>query len=283
MQISRLNKVQINTPANLRNLWIKKEDLDMQKPSFFIFCIIGCLLLGACVGLESKQDSLTGYSISGFVGKSPVMPAAGETVALVDARNNRRLMNVVTNFFGKFSFKGLPQGDYRLFIGKIQREVSLRGRNIRLDIDLSAPEGKMDYLGYHLKAAQQDSQPTSAAAPTGPHNPQLAQEIAGIWWGYSGSTERKIGLCPNGVYQGYTESSYSGSSYDSSGSQTMAWGAAGQGGGAGRWTISGNTQQGTVHIRYNNGNQANLQYQQLGNPGCLMFDGNKLCRSGPCN
>ena len=254
----------------------------MQKKLLVYVIMMSCWILLACVGPESRPTGLSGYKISGFVGKSPVAPAPGETVTLFDARTNRLIMKATTNFFGKYSFTELPQGDYRVLVGQLQRELSLRGQNIRLDLDLSAPEGKMDYVGYHLQEAQTGTAQSSTAAPAGPHNPQLAQQIAGIWWGYSGSTERKIGLCPNGVYQDYTESSYSGSSYDSSGTQTTAWGAAGQSGGAGRWTISGNDQNGTINVRYNDGNQTNIEYRQIGDPGCLSFDGNTLCRKGPC-
>jgi len=111
---------------------------------------------------------------------------------------------------------------------------------------------------------------------------ELARQIAGIWWGYSGSTERKIGLCPGGAYQDYTESSYSGSSSDSLGNQSMAWGAAGQSGGTGTWNIQGDYQQGLIYVRYNNGNQNTIRYQQCGETGCLLFNGNKLCRAGRC-
>ena len=71
-------------------------------------------------------------------------------------------------------------------------------------------------------------------APTGPNDPNLQRQIAGIWWGYSGSTERRIGLCPDGSYRDYTESSYSGQSSNQYGNQTMAWGSGSQSGGAGR-------------------------------------------------
>lgn len=113
---------------------------------------------------------------------------------------------------------------------------------------------------------------------------ELAGQIAGVWWGYSGSTERKIGLCPNGHYMDYSESSYGGSSYDAYGNQTMAWGSAGQAGGSGQWSIQGDYQQGIIQVSYNNGGQATIQYRQSGESGCLFFNGNKLCRtSADCN
>lgn len=110
----------------------------------------------------------------------------------------------------------------------------------------------------------------------------LAAEISGIWWGYSGSTERKIGLCPQGKYVDYTESSYSGSSRDSLGNPSTAWGTAGQRSGSGTWTIQGNYQEGVISVRYANGRESRIQYRQFGERGCLLFNGTKLCRTGRC-
>lgn len=110
-------------------------------------------------------------------------------------------------------------------------------------------------------------------------NATLKSEIAGTWWGYSGSTETKIGLCPGGRYVDYTESSYSGSSYDSGGDQTMAWGTAGQRGNSGYWSIQGDYQQGTISVQTDSGNQFTLKYSQVGEPGCLNISGKRLCRT----
>jgi hypothetical protein len=112
---------------------------------------------------------------------------------------------------------------------------------------------------------------------------ELAAEIAGIWWGYSGTTERKIGLCPQGRYRDYTESSFGGSSRGSLGNTSMNWGTAGRGGGTGTWTIRGNFQEGVISVRYANGKESSVQYQQFGERGCLLFNGNKLCRTGSCD
>ena len=120
--------------------------------------------------------------------------------------------------------------------------------------------------------------PAQKAAP-GANNTTLARQIAGTWWGYAGSTERKLGLCPDGSYRDYTESSYSGHSYDSGGNETMNWGAAGARGNSGRWTIQGDTQSGTINVQTNNGKQFQLRYHQVGKPGCLDFNGARLCRT----
>ncbi len=119
---------------------------------------------------------------------------------------------------------------------------------------------------------------TAGGAPAGPNDPNLQRQMAGLWWGYAGSTERSIGLCGDGTYFDSQESSYSGSSSNQYGDQTMAWGNASQGGGAGRWTVSGSAQSGTIHVRYSNGKNGDIQYRGMNDPGCLSFDGNTLCR-----
>jgi len=120
---------------------------------------------------------------------------------------------------------------------------------------------------------------SGAAGPAGPNDPNLQRQIAGTWWGYSGSTERRIGLCPDGSYKDYRESGYSGRSSNQYGTQTGAWGTASQSGGSGSWTISGSAESGTIHVRYANGRSAAIKYRQAKDRGCLIFDGNTLCRT----
>ncbi|OKY76140.1 MAG: hypothetical protein BM485_02505 [Desulfobulbaceae bacterium DB1] len=247
------------------------------------------VLIVSCVTMTPPGSPETGYTITGFVGESPEVPAASEPVTLLDGNSERPITSDTTNFFGKYTFAGLPPGLYILQVRKIKWAVLLQDRSERLDIDLSAPEGAMNYGGHYAKkafaektAAQGSGAKVGTTPPAG-NDAKLAEQMAGIWWGYSGSTERKIALCPDGSYNDYRESGYSGSSADSLGNQTMAWGTASQGGGSGSWSIQGTTEQGTITVSYNNGKQKVIQYRQCGDRGCLLFDGNKLCRSGSCN
>ena len=227
-----------------------------------------------------------GYAIKGFVGASPTQAASNTGVALLDGNTGKVIEKDTTNFFGKYKFTGLPSGVYILQVGTFQKKVEVKGKDVRMDIDLSSPGGEMDYAGHYIKEEQKAVSSKDQHAPDPPNatkdmpnNTELASQIAGTWWGYQGSTERKIGLCRNGRYMDFTESGYSGRSFDAGGNETMAWGSASQGGGEGTWTIQGNTQQGTIYVTYTNGNQMTLQYQQCGELGCLLFNGNKLCRT----
>lgn len=254
-----------------------------------VLCLffIGSLTFGA----ESENPE-SEFSISGFIGLSPTLPAIGEEVVLLYAKTKKTIMTDKTNILAKYSFEGLKDGNYIVKVGKVKKEVVINGSDVRLDIDLSAPGGTMDYSGQKVtkeppkqasgQTGQQNEQKKASTSNVVVKSSELASQIAGIWWGYSGSTERKIGLCPGGAYQDYSESSYSGSSTDSLGNQDTTWGAASQKGGQGTWTIKGDYQRGSIYVRYNNGSTATIHYEQCGETGCLLFNGNKLCRAGKC-
>jgi len=214
--------------------------------------------------------------ISGFVGYSSMQVAPNMSVKLVDGDSGKIIDIDETNFFGKYSFEGIKPGYYKLQVGDLTRELMLKkdGEDKRIDIDLSSKGGAMDYgKGTKQTGGQSGGNPV---AQTMPNNQALANQIAGIWWGYAGSTERKIGLCPGGAYQDYTESSYSGGAYSNQGS---AWGVASQGGGSGSWSIQGDTQSGVISVRYNSGATTSLNYRQINDPGCLDINGSTLCRT----
>lgn len=239
------------------------------------------LLSGVLLSLGFVAGSAHAAEIEGYVGQDAVTVAPGVTVKLVDGNSGNVVDVDTTNFFGKYRFKKVTPGYYRLQVGEFERELMIKGddESERIDIDLSDKSGTMDYskAGKMTGNAAQPQKGGSQVAPQG-NNATLAQQIAGVWWGYSGSTERRIGLCPDGSYQDYTESGYMGRHYDSGGYQTGAWGAASQSGGSGSWTIQGDTQRGTIYVQYNDGSSTSLNYQQIGDPGCLNINGAKLCR-----
>jgi hypothetical protein len=225
-----------------------------------------------------------GPKVYGFVGHSSVSPAANVTVKLIDGESERVVDIVQTNFLGKYKFKEVRPGYYKITSGKVTREIMMKEDDVRLDIDLSSADGAMDYANAGKVETQSSQKKGGASRPAGSNNSELQGQIAGIWWGYSGSTERKIGLCPNGTYMDYSESSYSGGSYNQYGDQVSAWGAANQSSGNGNWTIQGDTQSGTIYVQYTNGQSIQMRYSQIGDPGCLSFDGSTLCRSSAsCN
>ena len=223
--------------------------------------------------------------ITGFVGHSAMQVAPNMTVRLMRADNSQVVDIDETNFFGKYTFEDVSPGYYKLQVGDVTRELMIKkdGEEKRLDIDLSAKAGTMDYGKAAAGSAsttatgpaRSSSASTNSSAPI-QNDQTLASQIAGVWWGYAGSTERRIGLCPGGIFMDYTESSYSGGAYNNQGA---AWGAASQASGQGKWGIQGDTQSGVISVRYNNGATDTLHYRQINNPGCLDINGNTLCRS----
>lgn len=223
------------------------------------------------------------YRISGYVGQSSNQPASGVTVRLLEPGSGKEIGSVRTGFTGRYRFDNLKPGLYVLEAGPIKREVVLKDKDIRLDIDLSAKDGQMRYAKAEDVVKAIEGAATAAgsgAPPAGPNDPQLMSSFAAHYWGYSGSTEVDLALCPGGTFMERSESSYSGSSRDSLGNQTMAWGTASQGGSRGNWSIQGNAQQGTIRLSYAGGKQQNVTYRQV-DRGCYSFNGRTMCRKGP--
>ena len=103
--------------------------------------------------------------------------------------------------------------------------------------------------------------------------------MAGEYYAFGGSTERKLMLCSNGAFFDSRESSYSGS-FESGGVNTGGWGAASAGRGSGSYSIQGSQQQGTIHFSYKNGKRLVSHYRSTGERGCYSFDGQTFCYSG---
>jgi hypothetical protein len=230
-----------------------------------------CVFALGCAAAPPAGNPETGYAIFGFVGQSSSQAAPGETVIIVDSVSGQAVKSTTTNFMGKYTVANLPPGHYLVRAGEVERETVLSNENQRLDIDLSVPSGVMDYT----KTGMAKTGGGDSTAPAGPNDADLAQQIAGIWWGYSGSTETRIALCSDGSFQDFSESSYSGK-FDHDGG---AWGTAGQKGGSGSWTIQGDTQSGTITLQYAGGTTRSFQYRQTGETGCLYFDQIQLCRT----
>lgn len=246
----------------------------------FIACL---LLLAGCATVPAGSPE-TGYSIHGFVGKGPQTAAPGATVLLIDGPTGQPLASKEANFLGKYAFSGLQPGHYQIKVDDKVRDVVLAAEDKRLDINLASDDGSMNYAeGAAEELAKSIAGAASGqAAPPGPNDPELAKKMAGVWWGYSGSTETKIALCANGRFEDFSESSYSGSSTDAGGNETMNWGNANQAGGSGAWTIQGTAESGTISVNYDSGKTRTIQYRGAGEDGCRYFDGRKLCWSKGC-
>lgn len=220
----------------------------------------------------------TGLKIYGYLWATNTTPAIGKQVILFDGSTGKALAVTQSNFLGKYKFKNLKPGFYVVRTGKYSRSVMLQKKNANIHFNFSSKDGNMDFVA----AARENSDKmdaTAATAATGPTDPALAKWIAGEYYSYQGSTERKLMLCPGGVFYDSHESSYSGSSTDSLGNQTSAFGAANQGSGSGRWAIQGNKQSGTITFSYKGKAGQKQQYRAIGD-NCFMIGGVKYCYNG---
>ena len=227
------------------------------------------------------QDKTKKFKVSGFIGQSTSAAAPNVAVVLIDKDSGEVVGNDQTNFFGKYTIKNVPPGVYVLQVEKIQRTLAVKDKNVRLDIDLSAEAGMMDYLKTGMAEINAKSKGGGPGGSPGPSDPQMTQAIAGEYYSYAGSTEKKIMFCPEGTFFDSSESSYSGTGADSLGNQTMAWGNASQNQGSGQWAIQGNAQSGTITLAYKRGKRVEVKYQAGPEKGCYKFDGTVFCYSGP--
>ena len=129
-----------------------------------------------------------------------------------------------------------------------------------------------------------DEMTGAAAADAGPTDPALAQWIAGEYYSYEGSTERKLMLCPGGIFYDSRESSYSGTNYDSLGAETSSYGAASASAGNGKWAIQGTRQSGTITFSYKGKGVQKVEYQVMAD-NCIRIMGIQFCYAGKprCN
>lgn len=267
----------------------------LRKAALPVISLIIIFLATACVTIPSATDnSAEGYNIKGFIAKSTEEAASGEQVTLLDANTGKTIDQVSTNVLGKYSFSQLPPGKYQVRVGKITRDVLLRNKSVRLDIDLSAPGGKRDYIKDAMtklsKLFAKDSQPSSTGStlsggttgtvtrdasgwpppyekPTGRVSPDdsspknLLYKFAGRWDSATSNTLHNIYLKPDGSFEDSYEAGYSGQFVDQGGFQTGNWGAAGNEQAGGRWTIQGTLRQGIITLVHRNGKRTDYRYQ----------------------
>lgn len=245
----------------------------------FSSLLVGFVVVGVALAAAAKDT----FKVSGWVGKTRTEPASGAVIKLLEGESGKVLDMAQLGFWGKYEFKNLKPGLYVLQVGEVKVEVLLKDKDKRQDIDLSSKDGRMSRIDWgQLSGALGGAGSAPAAGPApGPNDPNLMQAMAGRYWGYEGSTETGLTLCPNGSFSDASESSYSGQSRDSLGNQTMAWGAAGQRGGRGNWSIQGSPQQGTINLSYSGGKRVAVAYRAMDNQGCYRFEGKTLCRTGP--
>ena len=123
------------------------------------------------------------------------------------------------------------------------------------------------------------ARPSAGNQPSGPSDNNLMKYFAGEYYYYSSGstisggagTERKVTLCPDGLYRDSSEFSASGTD----------WGAANAQSGAARWSIQGDTTQGMIVVTYANGQSKRFTYRVVSkDEGTISFDGVTFAYAG---
>jgi outer membrane protein assembly factor BamE (lipoprotein component of BamABCDE complex) len=125
---------------------------------------------------------------------------------------------------------------------------------------------------------KQQQQQAGAAAPAGPNDPDLQRWITGTYYYFSSSmvvsasSERTFVLCVNGQFRITGEFSAS---------ESGAWGAASRSGNAGRWSISGDRNTGTISLSFAGGATRNVTYRvDSKEQQTMLFDGVRFAYAG---
>jgi hypothetical protein len=123
-----------------------------------------------------------------------------------------------------------------------------------------------------------------AGVPHDSSSQELMRQMAGVYYSfssaglsYSGGTERRITLCPNGTYYSGSESGYSAGAGTSG-----AWGAASQRSDRGTWRVRGTINKGILTTIDSSGKPTEYRYERCGGD-CIYFGNNKFAVAGPAN
>lgn len=232
------------------------------------------------------QAAKKGQKVHGYIYKttSPSFTAAqGVDVALINQQTGATVDSVTTGWTGGYKFKNVPPGKYVLKVGKFTKAITVARKGVRTNFDLSQPDGlyhpmQMFARGVSKSVSQAAAGQSGGPAPdVGPSDPNLTRAMAGEYYSHTGSTDRVVTLCANGNFFSSSESSYSGTSSDSLGNQTGAWGSASQNRSGGKWSVQGSLQSGTITLGYRGGKTEKVPFQSMGERGCFRFNGNPFC------
>ncbi len=249
----------------------------MRKMGGFLFLFI---VFAFCVnGYTFWGKKKTSFKIYGYIYLTPDRAGMNMPVKLYDKKTARLLGVCKSNFFGRYKFKDIPPGEYVVVVGKFSREVKIVDKNAKVQFDLSSPDGVYHPLQIFAQGMVKEMENQQYGGDPGQTNPALQSWIAGEYYSYEGSTERKLMLCPNGVFYDSRESSYSGTSYDSGGNVTSSFSAAGADSGSGRWAIRGNKQSGTITFCYKGKGCQTVKYFIM-RDNCVKINGITFCYKG---
>ena len=112
------------------------------------------------------------------------------------------------------------------------------------------------------------------------NDPALMKYFQGAYYHFSsssvgtGGTEKEISLCPNGSYFSSSESGYSGGA-----GTAGTWGTNSQGGGGGKWKITGSKTSGTIALTNSSGKTTTYKFSTCGD-GCIYLGSTKYGYNG---
>ena len=209
------------------------------------FFTVGCAAMGmnSVEKLQQLSPGMSQDEVEAILGEPSSTQVAGEKLVLKYTLHE--------NWKGFVPYFVVFEGDSRLLEGWYEDEEGYRESQERMG----------ETFKPLLEAAEQSG---GGAAPAGPNDPDLQRWITGNYYYFSSSqvvsasSERSLTLCVDGRFRMSGE--FSASGFQDSGGNSD-WGAASQSGSAGRWTISGNRQSGTITLTFGDGSTRNIEYR----------------------
>jgi hypothetical protein len=195
--------------------------------------------------------------------------------------NNVGVGTCVSNQGGSY-FEAHPKGNELLF-ALIEPDANNKPDYSKIKQLLFTKKDGMT-LGQQGAQAIPGEQGRQPQAPPPGAGSQLMQQMAAVYYSfssaglsYSGGTERRVTLCPDGTYYSGSESSYS------AGAGTAgAWGTASQQADRGTWRVQGNINQGLLTTIDSSGKPTEYRYQRCGGD-CIYIGNTKFAIAGPAN
>ncbi len=228
------------------------------KNNIAFVCLFLSIFLFSCESMYygglPQGDPIAGYGITGFISSSPGSAAPGETVVLVEMASGRTVGSVQADAMGKYTFYPVKTGSYQVRVNRIRLPATVTASHVRLDVDLSAPDGRMNYASAALK--QKDVAEPSRAAPgesasgaaadqgmtatAGGVDGQLKQLLLSSAW-CSFSYSKSSGVTKSGRVRFFANGTYStkrrSEGYSSGSGGTFA--SQGDSGSDGHWNVRG--------------------------------------------
>jgi hypothetical protein len=261
-----------------RGIVIRGGLRDFQRHKTHVFALSTILLISGCATIEG----VAGFGTAGKTAQLRLGMKYDQVEALLGAPKSSQTLKgqqIVRWSLHEYGKGWVPYD--MVFDSKKKTLISWSANEKEYLANQQKWKSILGSSGNKSGRAQAPSSPDAAVASDA-SDTSLMRQMSATYYsfssaggGYSGGTERRVVLCPNGRYNSGSESGYSAGAGTSG-----AWGSASQRKGQGTWRIVGNAQRGTLTMISSDGTPTEYRYQSCGQ-GCYYFGNTKFAVEGP--